>query len=511
MPLSKRVSAVKNATLFVVTVCVVLISLDAWRTWEDRQIQLRESQVSTSNMARALAQHADDTIKEADSLLVGLVERLRIDGSGPEAMERMHQLLMLQIGQLPQLQGIFVFDKDGHWLVTSQAKPDTKFNNSDRAYFIYHRDHTDPGAHVGPPIISRSTGRWIFTITRRASDKNGNFIGVVLTTIDIAYFQKFYESFDTGKSGAIVLALNDGILVLRRPLRKESIGISLKNVSLFRDNASKQENGNVVLRSSQDGVVRLTSYRHLQSFPLFVSVGLSKEEVLAAWRTDAYLHTAWIIFLTAILAAFGGRMIVQIKRRAEAERESQVARTELQKMNGVLGKKNRVLEKFALQDGLTGLPNRRHFDTALEEELSRAKRGTGTVALIMIDVDHFKQFNDLYGHPAGDACLRRVGQAILSCENRLGDLAARYGGEEFCMILPNSDLVGAQIVAERIRQEVRNLKIPHASNIDSIVTISLGVSATTVTNQEQTAVSLLKATDRALYNAKANGRDQVST
>jgi diguanylate cyclase (GGDEF)-like protein len=510
MPFSKRLSTVKTATLFVVTVCVALISLDGWRTWEDRKIQLRESEVSTSNMARALAQHADDTIKQADTLLIGLVERLRVDGSRPEAMERMHQLLMRRVGELPQLQGIFVFDKDGHWLVTSQAQPDTKFNNSDREYFIYHREHTDLGPHIGPPIKSRSTGRWIFTITRRANDKNGNFIGVVLSTIDIGYFQKFYESFDTGKSGAILLALNDGIMVLRRPLRKPSIGISLKDASLFRDHASMQESGNVVLRSTQDDVIRIISYRHLKSFPLFVSVGLSKDEVLENWRTDAYFHTAWIIFLATILAVLGGRMIVQIKRRAEAEKESQLARAELEKTNRVLEKMNGVLEKFALQDGLTGLPNRRHFDTVLEDEVSRATRGAGTLALIMMDVDHFKQFNDLYGHPAGDECLRRVGQAILLCENRLGDLVARYGGEEFCMILPNSDVAGALVVAERIRQEVRNLKIPHAANIDSIVTISLGVSAVNVTHQGETAVDLLAAADIALYKAKAGGRDQVS-
>ena len=502
MPFFKRPSAVVTATLFVVMVCVALIALDVWRTWQNREIQLHESVVSTSNMARALAQHADDTFKEADTLLVGLSERLRIDGTGAQAMDRMHQLLMLRVKELPQLQGIFVYDKDGRWLVTSQPQPDTRFNNSDRGYFIYHRDHTDIGPYVGPPIKSRSSGRWIFTITRRVNDKNGNFLGVVLSTIDMAYFQKFYDSFDIGKSGAILLALNNGTMLLRRPLREASIGQNLRDASIYRDYASTQESGSAIIRSSQDNIVRINSYRHLQLFPLFVAVAVSKDEVLTEWRTDTYLHSALILLVTIGFAIFGSRMVVQIKRRAEAEEESQRIRAELEVMNGVLA-------KYALQDGLTGLSNRRHFDTALEDELSRATREPGSVALIMMDVDHFKQFNDLYGHPAGDECLRQVGQAIMSCENRPGDLAARYGGEEFSMILPNSDLDGALVVAERIRLAVRNLKMPHATNADGIVTISLGVSAINVALQGKSAAALIAAADKALYHAKANGRDQV--
>lgn len=500
----KRSSTALLASAFVLLACVSLIGLDAWRTWQAHVIQEREAGVSVSNMARALAQHADDTFKQADTLLVGLLERIRVDGTGPAAIDRLHNLLMLRVKELPQLNGLFVYDRDGRWLVNSQATLDHSFNNADRGYFVYHRDHADAGPYIGPPIKSRSSGKWIATITRRINKADGSFGGVVLATIDMAYFQHFYASFNIGKAGAILLALNDGTMAFRRPLREDSIGKSMASAAIYRDYASRTASGVALIKSSQDGVLRVNGYTHLQTYPMFVSVALSLDEVLAEWRADAYMHMAGVLILVTAFALMGRRMVGQIDQRAIAEGEANQARAQVEELN-------RTLARLAMQDGLTGLANRRHFDGMLARELNRAERAGENLALIMIDVDHFKLYNDMYGHLSGDECLRQIGQAILSGERRPGDLAARYGGEEFVMILPNCDAAGARAIAEQIRLAVRRQAIPHAANPDGIVTISLGISCFQPVKRDATASALIGVADQALYRAKAGGRDRVES
>ncbi|KAF0099466.1 MAG: hypothetical protein FD144_3805 [Rhodospirillaceae bacterium] len=168
------------------------------------------------------------------------------------------------------------------------------------------------------------------------------------------------------------------------------------------------------------------------------------------------------------------------------------------------------LATLAIKDGLTGLANRRHFDDMLQQEWRRAERDGTAVSLLMMDVDNFKKFNDHYGHQAGDSCLKAVAAALAAEARRPGDLAARYGGEEFVLLLPNTDEVGCALVAERIRQALETLKLPHALNPPAKrVTLSIG-GATGWPNAETQSnhPSLIAAADRALYAAKNAGRDR---
>ena len=169
------------------------------------------------------------------------------------------------------------------------------------------------------------------------------------------------------------------------------------------------------------------------------------------------------------------------------------------------------LETLAIEDGLTGLANRRRFDERLNEEWARAYRDRSSLALLMIDVDRFKAYNDEYGHPAGDACLRVVAQIIAAEMNRPGDLAARYGGEEFAMLLPNTDAAGCARIGERIRKAICEAGLVHAANgASGYVTASLG-GATCRPALERTAGvgTLIEAADQALYAAKEAGRDRL--
>ena len=169
---------------------------------------------------------------------------------------------------------------------------------------------------------------------------------------------------------------------------------------------------------------------------------------------------------------------------------------------------NAMLAQLASRDGLTGLANRRSFDEKLDSEWRRAVRLQQPLALLMLDVDHFKLYNDSFGHLGGDDCLRRVSATIASHAARPGDLAARYGGEEFAVILPNTDAAGAINLATRIREGVAALGLIHPQSSLKRVTISVGV-AVIVPAQDQRPAALVALADQALYQAKHLGRDRV--
>jgi len=170
---------------------------------------------------------------------------------------------------------------------------------------------------------------------------------------------------------------------------------------------------------------------------------------------------------------------------------------------------NEILRGMAFKDGLTGLYNHRYFQEQLEKELSRAERYNHTLSLIMIDIDHFKNINDTYGHPNGDIVLKSVAQ-LLSGSVRQADIVARYGGEEFAIILPETDLKGAVVLSERLRRSVQDMEV-HLNNNQTIhITISMGISVYEPSKGRKKKSELIDSADRALYKSKASGRNRIS-
>ncbi|WP_263354511.1 sensor domain-containing diguanylate cyclase [Acidicapsa acidisoli] len=168
----------------------------------------------------------------------------------------------------------------------------------------------------------------------------------------------------------------------------------------------------------------------------------------------------------------------------------------------------RAMESLVVVDALTGIANRRRFDEALASEWRRALRDGDKLSLLLIDADHFKRYNDTYGHVRGDSCLKQIAEAALDVVLRPGDLVARYGGEEFAVVLPGTDENGARAVAEDICQAVRNRRLPHEGNAPGIVTVSVGC-ATIIPQRGKSQQDLIESADQALYRAKGRGRNRV--
>lgn len=188
--------------------------------------------------------------------------------------------------------------------------------------------------------------------------------------------------------------------------------------------------------------------------------------------------------------------------------EQKLTEEKLQRAHAASAAANEKLRELAMADSLTGLPNRRHFDSVFEIEFRRAVRERAPLGLVMVDIDYFKAYNDIYGHPAGDECLRTIAVAIAKVPQRPGDLAARYGGEELVLLLPGATLSGAALLAQRLVEAVRALEIAHKGG-PGRVTISCGVAVFEPGRHPTEPLLLLQRADRALYKAKNSGRDRV--
>lgn len=499
VPQDHKRPEIRQGVLFVMAVCLSLAAIAIWGSWNARQHLLQDKQVAVANLAQILSTQVEATIKQADTVLFELVERLEVDGIAPAHLDRLQGLLVAQRDELAPIHGIFIYDQEGRWLVNSNGTAPPNANNADRQYFKHHRSHGDRGPHIGPSIRSRSTGEWIITVSRRFNHPDGRFAGVALVTLYLEHFLKLYESLDIGENGIINLATASGEILVRRPFKEADIGISLAAGQVFAQLLPKAPSGGATLVSVLDGVERIVGYRRIEGYPLVMVAALDRQEVLASWRKEARLSATIVSLLLLTLGTLGYRLV-------HLMRHQRLAQHELRGAQHRLIEANRTLELLALEDGLTGLANRRQFDLFLQAELERARRDGRFVALLMIDVDFFKPYNDHYGHPQGDECLRLVSLLIKQNMSRSGDLIARYGGEEFAAVLPGTDAVGAFLVAEKIRRAVQEAGFLHAKSPEGIITISLGVSAR-IPTQEDIPEFLIAAADKALYTAKASGRN----
>ncbi|WP_234407669.1 sensor domain-containing diguanylate cyclase [Pseudomonas bohemica] len=490
----KRMPVLWLAGFFTVLVCFSITSITLWQLRQSRNHELDIADTTVANLSRSMAQQADDTFDQADIPVAGIVERLSFDGFGSASSSRMHEFLRATAASVEQIQGLFIYDKEGNWAATSMSHVPANANNADREYFQFHKAIDSTLPYIGQAVRSRTTGDWIIPLSRRVNDSAGNFAGVVLATIELSYFDRFFDRFDIGKHGVLTLAMANGTVLARRPTLENVRGVSIAEGELFRTYLKEQYEGTATVRSFLDHEMRLYGYKRLDRYPLVVLAGLSEQEVLDEWRQYAWRSLATIVCVVVANLLFGVLLFQQIRFGLNAESQLRIA--------------SHSLEKLALQDSLTGLANRRHFQEILGLEFVSGQANLHPLSLIMIDIDFFKSYNDNYGHVAGDKCIVAVAECIRSNLNRTGDLAVRYGGEEMAVFLPYSEAQGAYVLAEKIRLAVLARAIEHKGNPDKIVSISLGVYGCGA-QECPTMEAFVERADSALYTAKHQGRNRT--
>ncbi|RFP52824.1 MAG: GGDEF domain-containing protein, partial [Limnothrix sp. CACIAM 69d] len=291
---------------------------------------------------------------------------------------------------------------------------------------------------VGSAIISRSTGDLVIPVSRRINNPDGTFAGVALITLKVDYFTKYFQRFSIGDDGNITLAYNDGTIMARRPEVAGAIGSSIYNGVIFSQLLPKSPMGTALFKSTVDGVERVYSYNAFPELPIVAIAGVDLKTILRPWWAQVIASSIVSIAIFMGLLVFFAALRREINRSLAVELE---------------------LERVSLQDPLTGLSNRRNFNQTLRQEMNRVARSNQPLALLMLDIDYFKRFNDEYGHVEGDRCIQAIARALAESARRQEDLAARYGGEELVMLLPGCGPAEAEQVAERVRERIWNLEI----------------------------------------------------
>ena len=373
---------------------------------------------------------------------------------------------------------IQVFDAKGKLTIDASSFDPVPEDRSDEEYFLVHRDHPDTGLFISKPMLHRSA--YAIVLSRRITGADGSFLGVVVGSIRFSYFHDLFGRLSLGPGDIITVLRRDRTIIMRTPFDLDVIGRNLAERSNWNP-ANLQNNGSYAGVGPVDGIARLYVRRSGAS-PLYTVVGKPLDSIFSLWRTEAIRIGA--IMTALILFVLGTTLFLarEIGRRAQAEDK---------------------LEELATTDALTGLKNRRKFDHEIDAEWRRAARHKTPVALLMIDADHFKSYNDTYGHQAGDQVLVGIAICISDSVRRAGDCPARFGGEEFAVLLPGLSAVEAVGVAETIR-----LKVESWSEDPSVTTVSIGVASMTPSGAMDWS-GLIGSADKALYAAKANGRNQT--
>jgi diguanylate cyclase (GGDEF)-like protein len=385
-------------------------------------------------------------------------------------------------------------------------------------------------------MISRANDVPGMVATFPAIKDDGSLNGVVMAVINLQWIGDLAATAAEHSGAAVLLLDSTGTLVAGSADQQAFIGSRFAGSDLAREMLAN-ESGTITV-AGLDGVQRIFAYVRVPWTQARLAVGLNESAVHASIDHEidiAYLQLVAFGLFVLLIAWFGGEQLVvrpirSLVRTAtrfgrgdlhvRATQEPWVAEfaplaAALDDMAAKLAAReeelqiaNQHLDELASLDGLSGLANRRGFDREIEREWKKADESRKPLALMMIDIDHFKLFNDRYGHVSGDTCLRAVGETLSLVTLEEAVLVARYGGEEFALLLPGLDLDRAAALAEDARRAIEDLMINHSESPIGHVTISIGVESM-VPEKFQTCANLIEAADSALYDAKRGGRNAV--
>ena len=444
-----------------------------------------KAEQTSRNLLQVIERDIARNVEMFDLSLRAVVENLGAPGIASLA-PAMRQLVLFDRAATARDMGVMlVIDERGEIVEDIGAIPPRKGNYADREYFRVHRERTDLGLYVGRTIVSRLTGEAMLPFSRRIAKADGSFGGVVLGSLKLTYFDHLFDRIGLGTDGAINLYLRDGTRIVRYPYDAADIGVNIAGSPTF-ERFVRERSGSFVGTSVRDGVERHYAFTQVGDLPLVLNVARSTREVEAEWRSKAVGIGATVVILCGLtigLALLFGR---ELARRASVEAE---------------------LAHLSQTDALTGLPNRRRFDEVLAHAWKSSRRTGKPLSLLIVDADHFKRYNDRYGHAVGDAVLKGLARCLAGSVHRPNDLVARVGGEEFGLLLPDTDGPGALRVAKEVHARIAGLGVASAGIGAGAVTVSIGIAEMSDCDGEES--DLYRHADEALYAAKAKGRNRT--
>lgn len=502
---SKISPLLKSITLSGLLLTVVVIGINLWTLREDWREAVNQAEEMAVNLSLSQARQAEDTFLQTELALREVQRELqmqimaaRLDGTALSETMRIAQ------SRLPQLHGLFYYDARGKWIATSMSRTPAGINNSDREYFRYHRAGLRNSVHVGPVIRSRSSQDLVIPVSLRVNDSANGFAGVLLATIKVDYFRRFYSYYELGARDVLVLMLADSTVLYARPMADSYIGKNLSSSHLFRNMLANADQGSGQWKAALDGQKRIFGFVRSERYPLIVAAGYDKSALFSRWIKGRVQDVVLSLALLAVILSLSIFLLRQARHTLRYQRE-------LTRLRDELTAANLSLESLAHSDGLTGVANRRYFDRMLNENLQQARAEGQPLSLILIDIDYFKHYNDTYGHVAGDECLKAVATILKNFAMRKNDLPARYGGEEFALILPRYTPEQTLKLATAIVDTVYQLNIPHRTSElpAKRVTLSAGCATEGIGGQQDGRSGLIERADEALYRAKRQGRNRA--
>ncbi len=327
-----RFSVQSTIFLFVGLVCAAIVALEFANFIYDRDGDIRDARRTTENLARSAEQHASDAFRSIDTVLLGLAQRLETQGTGPAALERLHDVLQAQGEAMPLVRRILYIDADGWSQVDSQAVPQRTIY-TDRDFYQHHKAVADRQLFIGAPVFGRASNSWVIPLTRRVNKPDGSFGGLVIAPINLANFQRYFDSFDIGVRGVIALMTDEGRLLAHRPFQPEDIGQIFPSGSELARRANVAPYGSTTMAFEPDGVQRVASFRRLQAYPLLVLAALDEEEVLATSRDNMVRRVILVGFLLTLIAALGLVLAMQAKQRQAVEQALRAAKQAAEQAN----------------------------------------------------------------------------------------------------------------------------------------------------------------------------------
>jgi diguanylate cyclase (GGDEF)-like protein len=533
----KQVLGIRARLALLALILVAPLMLDRARSLENaRNKEIAQASEEFANLAQHSAEAQHEVVSSVETVLKSAAY-IRASAGG---IARSCDILRASVpAEMPWIRTLLIVGGDGR-VQCSTSNLFVGLDLSDRAYLQQARQSRD--FVLSDFLFAKSNNRPIVMAAYPVSAINRDVDSVILATVNLDWMSKIMNNLG-GRAGVTAVLIDSTGTVMAAPADQASmIGHPLDSIPLLSPIAERatgsEESQSSLPFVAADGSKRALSFARIPGTQSRLIVSIDEAKVSASINREirtAYLQLGFVslfVLLGALIAAekliiHPIEMIAAVaKRFGQGDWSVRAARSRLpaefvplarafNAMAAQLGQRERELVAtndrltvIASIDMLSGLANRRGFQSRLDFEWMKALQYDCELSLLMIDVDHFKLFNDTYGHPEGDACLSRLGEALAGIAAETIGFAGRYGGEEFCLLLPNTDAVRAFEIGETVRSEVQKLALPHATSHYQTVTVSVGVACTRP-NASQQPGDLIEAADAALYAAKHRGRNAV--